>query len=99
MDVLAFPSCRVFAFRLALSDELTAFGIAVNYLCILAIVFCHLVHSFLVGLSPTWPNGEWGCPLVAVFTPRPEGLPALPLESEILPELLELDLGDTSDVI
>jgi len=58
MDAFTFPSSRVFAFRLPLSQKLAGLGIAINGLCVFAIILSHWV-SQSVGLSPTWPDGEW----------------------------------------
>lgn len=53
--------------------------------------FCHLAFILLVGLAPTWPDGEW-CPSgFGVWAPWPEGaylhlhrIPLKKLDSGIL---------------
>jgi hypothetical protein len=43
VNVLTFPSRRVFAFRLPFGDNSTGLGVAIHYLRVFLITFCHLV--------------------------------------------------------
>jgi len=56
MDVLTFPSSRVFAFRLPLSQKLSGFGIAINYARVFIVILPHWGLFPRVSLAPTWPK-------------------------------------------
>ena len=58
VNVLTFPSCRVFAIRLLARDKLAILGIAVNYASCVSCFVRHVAISYSVGFSPTGLYGE-----------------------------------------
>lgn len=86
MDVLTFPSSRVFAFRLPLSQKLAGLGIAINDLSVFLVLVCHMAFS-CVGLAPTWPSGEWEVSGCGVFTATARDAYLSPVRDKELREL------------